>query len=131
MIVVDTNIVAYLMIESDHTAQAIGVRRKDADWRSPGLWRSEFRNVMMLYVRRDIMTSQNAILRTAKAETLIETMAVNSDRIIELASQSGCTAYDCEFVSLAERLGVPLITSDKKILAAFPDIAISMDAFVS
>lgn len=52
-------------------------------------------------------------------------------RVIELAAESGCTAYDCEFVSLAERLNVPLVTSDKKMFAAFPEIAISMEAFTT
>ncbi len=28
--------------------------------------------------------------------------------------------YDCEFVSVAMRLGVKLLTADKKVLLAFP-----------
>ncbi len=50
--------------------------------------------------------------------------------VLTLAAHSGLTAYDCEFVVLAQQLGVRLVTSDGRILASFPSAAISMDAFV-
>jgi predicted nucleic acid-binding protein len=49
--------------------------------------------------------------------------------VLELASRSGCSAYDCEFVALAQDLEVPLVTNDRQILKAFPTIAISPSAF--
>jgi predicted nucleic acid-binding protein len=55
---------------------------------------------------------------------------VESARVLKLAHASSCTAYDCEFVCVAEKLDVPLVTSDKKLLAAFPSIAVSMADFV-
>lgn len=39
---------------------------------------------------------------------------------------SGCTAYDCEFVVLAKDLDVKLITLDRAVLKAFPDVARSL-----
>ena len=122
MIVVDTNIIAYLLIESDHTNFATKVRRRDRNWVAPELWRSEFRNLLMLYIRRDVLTVEGAITVFEKADGFLKTSPVNAARIIELAAESGCTAYDCEFVSLAERLNIPLVTSDKKLLAAFPEL---------
>ena len=53
-----------------------------------------------------------------------------SEKILELAAQSKCTAYDCEYVALAQDLGVPLVTTDKQILRAFPKTAVSMEKFV-
>jgi predicted nucleic acid-binding protein len=48
--------------------------------------------------------------------------------VLRLASHSGHPTYDCEFIALARRLGVPLITTDKKLLRAFPTVAISLTA---
>jgi predicted nucleic acid-binding protein len=50
--------------------------------------------------------------------------------VLELTALSTCTAYDCEFVALAQDLGVKLVTLDKQILAQFPETAIALDKFV-
>jgi predicted nucleic acid-binding protein len=49
---------------------------------------------------------------------------------LQLAAESGCSAYDCEFVALARDLEVPLVTADRQLLAAFPSTAVSPEAFV-
>ena len=133
MIVVDTNVIAYLFIGGDHTTAAEKVRDTDSDWAAPLLWRSEMCNVLMLYLRRQIFDLADAQSYLSKAEKMLagHEHEVDGLRVLELADGSNCTAYDCEFVSLAEILDVPLVTSDKKLLAAFPDIAISMESFAA
>ena len=49
---------------------------------------------------------------------------------MDLAAASTCSAYDCEFVALAQNLGAPLVTVDRQILSQFPEIAVSLDAFI-
>lgn len=133
MIVVDTNVIAYFLIPGDTTPLAESVRDKDSSWAAPRLWRSEMRNLLALYMKRAIMDLAETTIHMDNSEKLLagREYDVLSKPILELADKSGCTAYDCEFVSLAERLGVPLITSDKKLIAAFPTIAISMKDFAS
>lgn len=53
---------------------------------------------------------------------------VHSREVMELVRDSECSAYDCEFVALAERLGAKLVTMDKKVLKAFPKRAVSLVA---
>jgi predicted nucleic acid-binding protein len=48
-----------------------------------------------------------------------------SSHVLRLAASSNCTAYDCEFVAIAEDLAVPLITADNQLLQHFPNVAIS------
>jgi len=51
MIVVDTNIIGYLYLTSDRSAQAEQALLKDPAWAAPLPWRSELRNVLARYIR--------------------------------------------------------------------------------
>ena len=66
-----------------------------------------------------------------EAETLMqgEEYQVDSGRVIKLMDSSKCSAYDCEFVALAQRLDIPLVSSDKQILDEFPDTAVSIESY--
>ena len=55
---------------------------------------------------------------------------VVSNKVLQLARQSGCSAYVCEFVSLAMDLKIPLVTSDRQILRAFPKVTESPEGFI-
>lgn len=125
MIVVDTNVIAYLYLESEHTAAAEAVLRRDADWAAPPLWRSELRNVLATQVRAGRLDVTDARSVQEAAEQLLAggEHPVDSADVLELAAASGCSAYDCEYVALARRLAVPLVTGDRRILAAFPELS--------
>jgi predicted nucleic acid-binding protein len=132
MIVVDTNIIAYLYLTSDRSAQVERLLEKDAGWSAPLLWRSEFRNVLAFYIQRDYLSLEEAqaILRQALMLMKGREYEVASFQVMELVASSECSAYDCEFVALAGDLGIPLVTADKKILKAFPQISVSLDDYV-
>ena len=46
MLLVDTNVVAYLLIDGDHTEAAQDLRSRDPDWRSEAFMLIEFTNVL-------------------------------------------------------------------------------------
>lgn len=123
--------IAYLMLAGDHTLQAQIALRKDPEWAAPLLWRSEFRNILALYLRKNVLSVDDALRLANEAESLMRNgeYEVASSRILNLAARSNCSAYDCEFVALAQELELPLLTSDQQILTAFPDIAIALEAF--
>ena len=77
------------------------------------------------------MTVESALLSLRSAEEVISGRAYNvsSEKVLELVKDSGCTAYDCEYVALAQDLGVPLVTADKQVLRSFPKIAVSLEQF--
>ena len=52
MIVADTNTIAYLYINSEKSAQAEQLLMREPRWIAPSLWKSEFRNVLALYLRK-------------------------------------------------------------------------------
>jgi predicted nucleic acid-binding protein len=131
VIVVDTNVVAYLYLSSEHTEAAERALLRDSEWVAPLLWRSELRNVLALYVRQNLLAAADALRILEKAESLMagHEYEVRSQAVLELSIASGCAAYDCEFVLLAQDLGVPLITADQKIVARFPETAVAMAQF--
>jgi len=133
VIVADTNTIAYFIIPGERTQQALAVFRKDSNWVAPLLWRSEFRNILSVHLRHSYISIRQAIEYMEKAETLMQDIGyiVNSSQVLDLSLNSGCTAYDCEFVALTQDLGISMITSDRKLLNAFSDFAISMEKFVA
>jgi predicted nucleic acid-binding protein len=133
MIVADSNLIAYLLIRGDRTAEAEAVLLRDPVWTAPLLWRSEFRNVLALYVRQKHLSLRDAVQYMQEAETLLDgnEYQVESAPVLRLAEQTGRSAYDCEFVHLAQDLGVVLVTSDKRVLQSFPSVAVSIADFVT
>lgn len=131
MIVVDTNVLAYLLLDAERTAQAERALTRDADWAAPLLWRSELRNVLAAQLHRGALELADARRLQGEAEHLMAggEYAVGSADVLELAAASGCSAYDCEFVALAAELDVPLVTVDRELLAAFPERAVELEAF--
>lgn len=125
MIVVDTNILAYLYLPGERTAQAEALYERDEAWAVPVLWRSEFRNVLSGYLRREQLQFEQALAIIGEAEALLagREYEVSSLDVMELVRDSDCSAYDCEFVALAKNLGVALVTADAKLIKAFPRIA--------
>lgn len=132
MIVVDTNIIGYLFLAGERSAQAEKALLKDSQWAAPLLWRSEFRNVLALYIRRNFLSVEDALQIMNEAVNLIQDQEyeVNSLQVLNLVAASGCSAYDCEFVALAQDLGIPMVTVDRQILNDFPAVAISVETFL-
>ncbi len=131
MIVVDTNIIAYLYLSGERSHQAEQLLVLDPHWCAPVLWRSEFRSVLSRYLREKLLAFEDVLRILEQAEDLLgdDEYEVPSAHIMQMVNSSGCSSYDCEFVALASYLGVPLITADKKLLREFPEIAKSLDSF--
>jgi predicted nucleic acid-binding protein len=132
VIVVDTNVIHYCWVRGQHTKVAQAVRRQDPDWHAPILWRSELRNVLTAYLRRELMSwKQIAAILGAADQALSGSEHVIADELVlDVVVGSRLTAYHAEFVALASALAVPLVTADKAVLKAFPDRALTMEAFV-
>jgi predicted nucleic acid-binding protein len=131
VIVADTNVLAYLHLPGDRTAEAEAVYAWDPDWIVPPLWRSEFRNVLATHLRRGELGAEAAIEVCERAEALLASRehSVSSARVLRLSASSGCSAYDCEFIGLAMAMDAMVVTSDRSVLAAFPRRTMSLAAF--
>ena len=133
MIVANTNLLIYLYVRGQRTQESEAVLQQDALWAASLLWRSEFRNVLVGLVRRDALQLEKAHAIIDEAERWLtgHEYSVVSRQVLDLDGRSGCSAYDCEFVALVQDLEVPLVTNDRQILKAFPNIAVSPLAFTA
>ena len=133
MIVADTNLLIYLYVQGQRTEESEAVLQRDALWAVPLVWRSEFRNSLIGLVRAHALQLDDALAMIDEAERWLtgREYSVLSRQVLTLASRSGCSAYDCEFVALAQDLEVPLVTTDRQILKAFPTIAVPPSAFTA
>jgi predicted nucleic acid-binding protein len=133
MIVVDTNIISYMVFKTLQSDKVEALHKLDPDWEVPVLWKSEFLNVVSLYFRKKILTYQEAIQAVDFAEQLVDHHEhnVSSVMILELITQSNCSSYDCEFVALAKNLSIKFITYDKQTITDFPSIAFKPEDYLA
>lgn len=132
MIVVDTNVITYLFIAGDKTELAQQLFQQDANWIVPQLWRHEFLNVLTTYVRYGGGSIEDALTIWQQSNRLLnrQERGLSLPSALQLAAQFNISAYDAQFVTLAIATAIPLITEDRKLLASFPEQAISMSNFL-
>ena len=106
---------------------------RDSDWIAPLLWLSELRNVLTKLHRQHGLDLRTALAIADAAEMFMRgrEFEVSSRPVLELATESGRSAYDCEFVALAMHQEVPLVTSDRQLTQAFPRVAMSPGDFTA
>jgi predicted nucleic acid-binding protein len=128
MIVVDVNVVAYLYLPGPFSAAAENLLLSNSEWASPRLWRSEFRNILATYMRKNLLSLEQANTIFTSANDLLSNneYEVSTLQVLQLAHDSGCSAYDCEYVALAHHLKLPVFTADKALLKAFPEVAVAL-----
>lgn len=132
MIVADTNLIAYRLIEGEQTALALAVLARDPDWRVPPLWRHEFLSVLAVHASHGNITEGECLTLFERAVSLLQTSEHQPGlgEALVLALQARITPYDAPFVVLAHQLGARLVTSDRELLRKFPGLACSPRGFV-
>jgi len=132
VVLVDTNVLAYLMLEGDRTSAAQELFERDADWRSEAVIMVEFSNVLTTYVRTKVLSRDQGLKLLAGAEKLVPVLtSVQNARALEVATQFGISAYDARFVALAIQMKVKLVTEDAKLRAAVPSWTVSLAGAVA
>lgn len=133
MIIADTNLIAQLILSLDQTRHAQAVYRLDPDWRMPSLWQHEFLNILASYLRFDRAPIPTLLAAWNRAQDLFEDASCEIDvsDALRLAGERGISGYDAQYLALARRLNVPLITEDKKLLRIAPREALSMKQFLA
>jgi predicted nucleic acid-binding protein len=129
MIVVDTNIIFPLFIQSERTEDAIRLRMLDPVWVTEPFALIEFTNVLATYWRTGLVTRDKALeyLTLAEIELAPNIVSVPHSYTLEMAMQYRVTAYDARFLAVAKASGKLLITEDTKLRKSAPNLTQSLD----
>lgn len=133
MIVVDTNVLVYAIVMSPQTPDAQQVAARDPAWLLPALWRYEFTSAVATLVRGKALSLSQAEAAIAEAEQLVAGREVVVDQVAALraAVAFDLSAYDGQFVALAQDRGIRCVTTDKRMLRNAPAVAISLADFIA
>lgn len=127
-VVVDTNVVANLLLGTEgFVDEAKACFNTVSNPIAPAHWEAELTNVVWMAIRSGILLPADGPVRLSLAKRLgIESLntATLCQGALLRSVASGIAVYDTLFVELAARTGCPLLTFDKAVIKAFPDIAI-------
>ena len=128
MVLVDTNILLALLVDSDWSQHARALYARDPNWRTESHGLVELSNVLTRYVRVRKLTMARALAALSEAEAVIGKgiYKVAHGDALEIAVKDGVSAYDARFLRAAKLLGMPLITEDVKLRKAAPNLTCSL-----
>jgi predicted nucleic acid-binding protein len=129
VIVVDTNVLAYAVLPGERSITVQALAERDPHWLAPRLWRWELRNVLSTTMRLRRLPLSDALAAFAAAEQLVEDAGLEPtvEDCLRVAARGRISAWDAEFVCVAEALGVPLVTADRRLSRAFPECAVALE----
>ncbi|MFH7244145.1 MAG: type II toxin-antitoxin system VapC family toxin [Spirulina sp.] len=124
--VVDASVAIKLFIEQEGSAQAEALfdqlsTQPGTELYVPDLFFAECANVLWQYVRRVNYPPDKAKASLARLKTLsLQTVAIQDvvSEALEIAITHNISAYDACYVELSERLQLPLVTADQKLIRA-------------
>jgi predicted nucleic acid-binding protein len=129
MIVVDANVISYLLIRGERSEAMDRLQKLDPDWIAPKLWLDEFLNVLCTYERTGGLTREQSVELLEDAVALMDGASYDlpPERVLTVTRQTNCSAYDSQYIALAQDLGLKLYTCDKRVISKCPGIALMPD----
>ncbi|GAB6044219.1 type II toxin-antitoxin system VapC family toxin [Endothiovibrio diazotrophicus] len=132
MIVIDVNVVIYLLTDTPHRALAVRLYERDDEWRLPSLWRHEMINVLGTLTRNEVLDLGAATQLWRNALDLFAAGELQPDmeQALSLAVDRGISVYDAQYVTLAMALDTRLVSEDRKLRQRLPERVVSMGQLV-
>ena len=125
--VIDTNVVAYLLLGTEAFVDEARACLEDvSDPIAPAHWEAELTNVIWMATRTGVLSRDEGLARLGLARRLgiqsVPTATLCQGALLRSVT-SAIPVCDTLFVELAARTTTPLLTFDKTVLRAFPDLA--------
>ena len=126
--VIDTSILIPAFVDAPISASARRVVDPKAKWILPPLWRFEFTSAMVTLVRAGEIDSATAfgMMDDARTSVVNREVPVDQNQVLRTAVRYKISAYDAQYISLAEEYGTVCVTADEELLKKVPDHTISL-----
>ena len=134
MIVTDTNVVVSMVLEGPLSKLAEATRARDKQWIAPRLLRSELINSLAKYVAVAKTLDRDEAVKTFRRGLDLVVLDDQEGDVVDVLNTCinlGLTSYDAEFVVLARRRNARLVTLDRRVLSACPDLSVSLEDFAA
>lgn len=136
--VVDASVAIKLFIEQEGSPQAAALfdqlsTQPGTEFYVPALFFAECANVLWQYVRRASYPPDQAKASLAQLRALsLQTVAIQEivSEALEVAIAHNISAYDACYVELSERLQLPLVTADQKLIRALAGTAYQLQSLM-
>ena len=130
MVLVDTNVLAYLFLDGPYTDDARRLFAADSDWRSDRYVLVELTNVLRMAMRVRDLPLADAVTTLHRSRDVIEQGLVDvpHEEALRTSASLGVSAYDARFLAAARALGVKLVTEDARLRRAAPELTQSLTA---
>jgi predicted nucleic acid-binding protein len=130
MAVFDANVLAALIVDLPWSDSARNAVSREVVRTAPSLLAIEVGKAVWQNVRAGVLTSDQAELALQLAVTIVMLEPIDdlAAPALRIAMEHDHPIYDCCYVALARRDGVPLITADKRLsaLAKRAGVAVEM-----
>lgn len=128
VLLVDTNIVANLLLDGPQSPAARALYARDPDWASEPLLFIELTNVLVTGLRQKRLSSVQAEAALTRAHAMLDGYLHHTpDRqVLAVAARYGISGYDARFICVALVIGSLLVTEDATLRRKAPDATRSM-----
>jgi predicted nucleic acid-binding protein len=120
-LVVDASVAVKWILDEDASARALALKELREELIAPSLVLAEIGNVLWKHVLRQTLSQADAALglvHLAATFDRLEPLESLHKRAMALALQLQHPIYDCFYLAVAEREPAPLVTADRRLLAA-------------
>ena len=133
MIVVDANILCALLLPTQRRPAVRTLYRHDRAWVAPHHVHVEYAHAFVRAARAGRISRRRTRRHVLFNRGIVVDPPVPTDlaAVIDLALDENCGAYDAQYVWLARRLGLPLLTYDGPVLRNFPGVATTPEDYLA
>lgn len=133
MIVVDANVLLPYILKNEATESVQSLRRRDAVWRFPLLWRHEVASGLIKYAAAGRYSREEIARQYKRALELFSPgeLPVPDAAALDFAMRKGLSAYDAAYAAMAHELGTALVTFDQALVRKAGPPAILLQDFLA